>query len=162
MKSIANQNGYSLVESMIAISIFLFLTGALSTVFTTGSKSWTSFNDSTAAQRETRKAIELISRDFREADSIILTQSSTDVAVLFTHPSASGPVQYTWSTGGNNANQLQRISQGTTRIIANNISAFSLLDAPKTVAIDITSSIQGTGQPSTHQMAKTINKREGI
>ena len=156
---IGNIKGMSLVEIMVATLILAFIMAGLYTTLLAGNVSWQSHSASVRALQETRKAISAITLDLRVGDSLILSQGATSLSLSFSHP-GDGSVSYSWATTGDDANQIIRQTSTTTRILAQDISAFSLLETPDDVTIDITSTVTSDdGQVESFSLKKTVAKR---
>jgi prepilin-type N-terminal cleavage/methylation domain-containing protein len=131
--------GFTLVEVMISVAIFALLMGALMTSLVTGRAAWEASQNGLEVQAQARSALWVLSKDLRQAGvTLDVAQSPTSVAITFSHP-ADGAVTYTWVkdpvTG---LGDVTRLTASRTRIIARNISAFSVTNNGTDVLINVT------------------------
>lgn len=109
--------GFSLIELMITLLIFSILLGAIYSAMSMGRTSFQTGDIQIAVQQETRKAMDKLSKEIREASSVNLTNA------------------YPFTIWGENIkyevnnNQLLREAQGQSpTVLANNVTSiqFSL------------------------------------
>lgn len=159
--NIKTKQGFSLAESIISAAIMAIIMGGLLTTFVAGNRSWNTYMAAVNVQREVRKSIDIMTRDLRAAENVLLTQDTNNVTLTFTHPSY-GDITYTWTADESSADANRIIRQAGTqsRVVAQNISAFVVTDSTTDVIIDITSA-EGTsyGAANSLQLAKKIAKR---
>ena len=140
MKS-KNTKAMSLVEILMAVSIFTVVIAGLYSAFSVGNRSWKVYSATIMFQEETRRAFFSMVNELREAKNIFITKDSNSLTINFFKPSM-GIVSYAWSNSGNNANKIVRQQDSKTRVLANNISLLSF-DYPTNSAIivDVTATI---------------------
>ncbi len=137
---IRNQRAVTLVEILVSVTIFSFLTAAVYQAFLVGNRSWASYNVKVATQREARWALYLIGKDLRAAKNILITKDSEKQVLSLEKPGV-GLVAYTHYASGPKAGELTREEKNKERVLARNIVEL-VLDYPTTEAmvIDLTAS----------------------
>ncbi len=153
-----NAGGFTLVEMLFSLMIFIIIVGGLYTAFNSGSRAWSKYQNNITLQRDARGALTVMTKDMREATGLSITQNATSAAVSFS--TSLGSVSYSWTTTGGNANKIIRVNGAMTRTIANNISALAFTDSTSAVLVDITASKpQTTDQVSNFRLREKIAKR---
>ncbi len=141
--SLFNNKGMTLVEAMVTVFIFTILMAASLQVMLSGSDIWQTNKVRTELQQELRKAIDWMKEDLRQTGSSGITNvpadGSTKTTITFYTASGVTSGSVTWSgtttqyvLGGTSSNQLQRISGGTTKVIAQNISLLQIVRSAST------------------------------
>lgn len=127
--------GFSLVEVLITVSLFAILFTACFIVLLSGSKSWEINSTKMQVQQELRKAVDWIKEDMFDAGQSTITNVPADGSwystITFKVPTGVSGNAPVWSSsttqfvlgGGATANQLQEITGGVTRILANKIQS---------------------------------------
>lgn len=157
---VKNNNGFSLVEMMVATLIFTFLMGALHLTLLSGRRSWDRNSSMLTSQQSVRNAVNQMSKDLRIAESITVSQSSGTASVTFSIDDI-GNVSYAWANTGLNANRVIRTLPSGSKVIANNITSFSVTDATDDVTVALTATTtapNGGSVPfsSTKKIAKRL------
>ncbi|MCK4912269.1 MAG: prepilin-type N-terminal cleavage/methylation domain-containing protein [Candidatus Omnitrophica bacterium] len=124
----SSKGGFTLVEMMITVGIFLIVIGAMHQVFVGGQKAWDSDMSLLEIQQSTRRGIYSITREMRAASRSSVTMAGgcdhvsspeSCTQVIFDTPSESN-IQFFYDSG---ANQLIRQDSSANQIIlASNIS----------------------------------------
>ncbi len=127
----------SLVEVMVGTVIFMSMMAGAYAAFLTGNRSWSTYENNVALQREARGAILAMVPELREAESIVITQSSGSSTISFSTETL-GSVSYSWSNSGGNANKIIRTVGSATRTLAQNISALSFTNSSSAILVDLT------------------------
>lgn len=130
-----NTAGFSLVEILVTLLIFSVLFTASFIVLLSGSKSWEINSTRMQVQQELRKAVDWIKEDMFDAGQSTITNVPADGSwystITFKTPTgvsgntavwSSSTTQFTLGSGAD-ANQLQEITGGVTKILANNIQS---------------------------------------
>ncbi len=137
--------GYSLVEVLVTLLIFSVLAGAINTVLLVGESSWQTNSVRVELIQELRKAKGSIENELRQTASSAITagptaaDGSTATSITFYLPNGVSGNAITWSAnttqyilGGSDSNQLQRIENSITRVIAQNIQTLGFSRAAAT------------------------------
>jgi prepilin-type N-terminal cleavage/methylation domain-containing protein len=150
--------GFTLVETMMSVAIFVIMIAGISTTVVAGRSAWEVNQNSVNVQTQVRAALWNISKDLRQAGtSLSLTQSATAVTIAFTHP-VDGSVTYAWTQDAvSGIGDVTRQTTTKTRIIARNISELSLVNNGTDVVITATA----TGTSATRK-ADTMTLKEKV
>ena len=137
---IRNQKAVTLVEILVAVTIFAFLMAAIYQAFLVGNRSWASYSVKVATQREARWALYAMGKDLRAAKNILITKDDEKQVLSLEKPGV-GLVAYTYYASGPKSGELTRAEKNKERVIARNIIEL-VLDYPTTEAmiINITAS----------------------
>ncbi len=169
-----NRKGFTLVESVITLLIFTFLCAGLYSAATVGDQSWQANKIKLELQQEVRKGVEWMRYDLREAgDASIFDVPDDDNwydQITFKVPAGVSGGTIVWSSGtiqyklaGPDGNQLQKISDSGTTILANNISQLHFKRAsasPHMIEIALTGQKNTTtGRTITTQLTYKIQIR---
>lgn len=157
------KKAFTLIELLVTTFIFSLVVAAVYSILIVGNRSWATYNTNVTLQREVRNILSAFARDLREAHGIVITKDDTSTALRFIRP-GSGIISYSWSSSGNNANQLIRRTENNSRALAQHISAvqFSYPDN-KAVVLDLTATIKPTfGPPMSWQAKEKIALRSRI
>ena len=153
-----NIRAFSLTELLIAISIFVIAIGAIYGVMLVGNNAWKTYENRIAAQREARKAIARMVRDFREASVITPAGGNTFYTVDLTRGGTD--ITYEWSSSGAAAHTLRRTVDTDETIIAQNISSLSVSQDSSSVTVTVTATKESAGgQTISATMSGKIAKR---
>ena len=157
---IKNIKAMTLIEIMITVVIFTFITGALYAAFTVANRSWITYSNNVTLQREARGALFAMTKELREASGILITKEEESIRINFNRPSV-GIVSYIWSNNGKNANKVIRQQQSNTRVLASNISflSFEYLEN-NAILVDITATrVPMMGQPTDFNLKEKVALR---
>jgi Tfp pilus assembly protein PilW len=161
MKSlVSNHSGFTMVEALVSAAIFTFLIGGLVTTMIAGHASWDAYNANVQVQQEVRKALSLMTRDFRVAQGVNITTGAGILTVTFSHPQ-DGSVTYNWSDTGSDAKRLLRQTSTATRIVSQNISAVNVTNNADNFVIDVTANVptERGGEVDSFQLSTEVAKR---
>lgn len=154
-----NKNGVTLTEVMVTTIIFTFMMAGLYTTLLAGRVSWQSYEAAVKAQREVRNAIAVMSRDMRVANNVLPSAITDGLLVSFSLP-GEGTVNYTWATSGAQANRIIRQNSTATRIIANDITAFSINGVGNEITMDVSATVHAVqGHDNHFRLVKKVAKR---
>ncbi len=145
LRRLRSRDGYTLVELIVVLSIFLFIVTALTRLFTSGAKAELDMNRRFQAQQEARLALDRMRRELHCADSITPGTdtdgdgyvASITVTIPSQCPSAKGvniTVVYDTSSAGTNRWKVRRTQSNVTVPIADYITTNDpfLYTAPST------------------------------
>src|SRR3989338_6074344 len=125
--TLKKKNAVTFVEMIVATAIFTVMMGVLFELFSSGKVFWTTHENKITVQRETRQALDRMSRELREAGDIgdiVIAQDADNATISFPRVDM-GNVTYQWANTGADANKILRTYQSATTIVASNISALS-------------------------------------
>jgi prepilin-type N-terminal cleavage/methylation domain-containing protein len=126
--------GVTLVEMMLAVVIFAFMSAGLTAALLAGRSAWQVNENSSIVQQQARNVIWVVARDLRQSDGLTITSDAHSLTFSFTHPT-DGAVNYAWN---DTTRQLVRTDSVKRRIVGNNISAFSLTHLGYGVELSLT------------------------
>jgi type II secretory pathway pseudopilin PulG len=134
--------GFTLVEIILSVAIFVIMFTGLSTTFLAGRSAWEVNQNSMNVQTQVRAVLWNLARDLRQAGTSLTPAQQTPPVIAFppftfTHP-VVGPVTYAWSPDASGVGNVTRQTTGGTRIIARNISSLSLINNGTNVVISVT------------------------
>jgi len=153
------QKGLTLTEVMVSTVIFSFILGGLYATLTVGRISWQSYDSAVRAQREARNVLTVLAKDFRVAENVIVTQSTGSVLLAYSHPD-DGAINCNWASTGADAGRIIRQTTSANRIIANDVSAFSVTETPDEVSMTVEVTVDsGHGQDNTFQLTRKVARR---
>ena len=132
------QRGISMVEFLVGVLIFSIMMTGVYTAFQAGNRSWSTYENNVALQRDARGAILVMVPELREASGVTITQSSGNTTISFSTDTL-GAISYAWSNSGGSANKIIRTVGASTRTLASNISALSFTNLTTAILIDLTS-----------------------
>ena len=151
------QSGFTLVEGLVSIGLFVIIVGGIATTLYLGNRSWSTFNSSVRTQNNARNALDVLSRDLREGASISVTTSTGSLAMTFTDPD-SNTVTYGWTEASGNISR--QVSTATARNIATDFSALTITNSTDNVLINVTATHQeNLGAQSSISLLRRIYKR---
>jgi prepilin-type N-terminal cleavage/methylation domain-containing protein len=151
--------GMTLTEIMVVTVIFTFMMAGLYVTLSAGRISWQTHEAAVKTQREMRNCVTQMSRDFRVAKNLVVNEGADGLTASFFIPD-QGNIKYFWSKTGAEANRISRFSTSASRIIANDIIAFSLYETPEEITIRLVAKAPAIqGHPSTFQLEKKVAKR---
>ena len=159
-KTNKDNKGFSLTEVMMSMAIFMFIMAGLYTMLYVSNISGQSQNASVSAQEQARATVDLMTRDLRVAQGLVINQDTDNVNATFNKP-GEGNVAYNWTTDpGDDANRIIRTTATRTRIIARDISALVLTDGGDDVTIDVTASVESQHADTVDfQLVSKVTKR---
>ena len=153
--------GFTLVEVMMTVLIFSMVMGGLYTGLIAGSRTWQVYDIKSATQREARKAVSYLSRDLRMAKNLSFSaHGQAEIIFSFRHP-VEGPVKYSWSAAGGQSGKIFRESaQRPSRIIADNITEFSIEESQKDISYAVTATaVLPDKRYDTFRLSSKVSKR---
>lgn len=133
-----NSSGYTLVEMMVALSIFTVVMGGIYTIFLVGNKSWMTFTSNVIVQHNLRQGMQVMAKELRRARNVFVTEEPGGVRVNFLRYPV-GLVSYTWSEQGEDAYKIIRQNNINKKVIAGNIQKFDLELLSDSIIIDMAS-----------------------
>ena len=125
----ASEHGYTLIELVVVLAIFMTIVTALVALFTSGAKAELDMNRRFEAQQNARLALDRMRRELHCSSGITASAgavSSVTVALPSQCPSSGGPainVVYDMSQVSTNRYTLRRTVNGTTVVIADYITS---------------------------------------
>jgi len=143
--------GFTLVEILVAVSLYSLIAAACFVAFITGNRSWQVNKVQLEIQQELRKAMDWMIEDLRQSGSSAIVDVPSDGvwynSITFKmaeginngNISWSGDVQY--ALGGTNSNQLLRQTGGEEKILAQNITTLQFrrqTGTPKSLEVSLT------------------------
>jgi len=135
---ITNRKAITLMEIMVTIVIFSLIAGGVYTTFLVGVRSWSYYNESVVLKQEVRRTLFTICQELREAKNVFIEKDEIRGVTLKFYRLSVGDVSYTWTNYGGKAHQIIRINKNQAKILARNISAFSLSqETTNDIAIEI-------------------------
>lgn len=93
LKTLKNQNGFTLIELVIVIVIVSIMAGVLANVLSQGTESWLTVAPRKDAVQHTRYAMDRMVREIRELDSGSIT-AATATQITFTRDSGATNVNF--------------------------------------------------------------------
>jgi type II secretory pathway pseudopilin PulG len=146
--------GFTVVETMVAIFIFLVVLAAAFLVLSTGRNTWWTSTTYIEVNQEIRKAKEWISKELQQGRRVSVAIGANNNSIQFDIPIVDiGTGAITWqsvgySIGGLNNSQLMRTSDTAVKILSNNIDP------------NLTTFTQDLDNPSRITVAITANKQD--
>jgi Tfp pilus assembly protein PilW len=124
-KRLRSERGYTLIELVVVLAIFMTIVTALVSLFTSGAKAELDMNRRFEAQQNARLALDRMRRELHCSSGITATAgvavSSISVALPSQCPSSGGvaiTVVYDTSLVSTNRYRIRRTVSGTTTVIA--------------------------------------------
>ena len=129
-----NMRGISLVESLMTILIYAFISAACFTALTYGSQSWRVNSVKVELQQELRKAMDWITEDLRQAGPSSITNVPADgtwyntITFKICNGASGGNISWAaqntqYSKGGTGSAQLLRTTGAQSQVIAQDIQS---------------------------------------
>lgn len=173
MKRISRNSGFTLVEVMMVVFIFLLLITGIMTMLVASRRFWLAGDARIEAQQEIRKAIDWVSDELRQAGlstiSGVPSNGTWYNSITFQVPQTVIDGYIIWDTpsiqyflGGSTGTQLIRRQGVTEKIIANNISSFQVrrqFATRRVVEISIQAQCQGINESVTVDIDSQIRLR---
>ncbi|MCA9403277.1 MAG: hypothetical protein KC897_05800 [Candidatus Omnitrophica bacterium] len=174
MRKIVNNSGTSLVEALVSVVIFLMIMTGFYSVATVGDNSFQVNRVQIELQQELRKSMEAMISDLRMAGSAsVIDVPANDTwytSITFRKPVGivAGSINWDSNTiqflrGGTGGVQLQRVYNGTTRVVSQYISTlqFRRLSAdPDRLEVQLVGQRNSTkGVPVTYNLDFDIQLR---
>lgn len=157
--NLRKKRAFTLVEILVAVSLFALMLGALYTAFVGGNATWQTYSGKATAQKDARGALFAMTKELREASNISVTQDANTATINFTNGDGNA-ASYSWNKTGTNAKRIIYQDTIKTRIIATDISALSFTNDSASVTITITSTKQmPRGQTGTFNLKEKIALR---
>jgi len=142
VRSLRGRGGYTLIELLAVLTIFLIVVTSLTTLFVSGAKAELDANRRFEAQQAARVAVDQMRREIHCASALTLTSASSITITLPAGcPSAGGTqvtVVYDTASAGTSRYKLRRTkSGGSTVPIADYLTTGSVFSyvAPSTTAL---------------------------
>mgnify|MGYP000853782472 FL=1 len=167
MRNIVDNRGFTLVETMVALTIFAIVVTAVLTVYLQGYAGYLKNNQKIEVQEDLRIALNRISRDLRQAngDLKIFEQdgslSSDGVGTGISFLIASGEtVTYSYDQTDKEV-EVKKGGSGSPQPIVSNIDGleFQYNSAKKVVTIYIKGKKQNTTPPVLYEMSTKVQVR---
>jgi Tfp pilus assembly protein PilW len=152
--------GITFVEVMVSLFLFTLVAGGLYATLLVGNVSWQNFETTVKVQQEVRRAMMMLSRDFRVAKNIVITGSPEGVVILFHHPK-DGNVRYSWLKKGVDAATIIRQNQAGPRLISRDIVDFKVVNDMKAVTLSVSAlAVSRQGKEVTFSLRHRVTKRK--
>lgn len=148
---IKNNQGFTLLEIIIAVFLFSIISAAIFSVLATARNSLSAGESQISVQQACRNGLDAMIKELRQTSASTIPDVPSDgtsySAITFQIPASLSATGITWSSsiryslGGLNGKQLIRTQSGSQRILGNNISAVSFNRSaanPNVVNISIT------------------------
>lgn len=119
------QRAFTLIEVIITCVIFTLILESVYITLLAGQRSWTKYSSGVLLKQNLRLALTAMAGELREAKDIFIVKDEHSVAVHFERPSA-GTVSYSWADTGENPYQIVRRNYHNHRVLANDITCFSI------------------------------------
>jgi prepilin-type N-terminal cleavage/methylation domain-containing protein len=128
----ARQQGFTLVEVMVAAGIASIVTLALLTSYSMTTRGFVAAGNYSDMERDARVTMDNISRDIRQATGLVAFASNDITIAVATEFSDSGAVTNSknvryYKGTGNNSNYLYRVDSGLTSAVAKSVSAMRFI-----------------------------------
>ncbi len=155
MKKMKRNNlGFTLTETLFSAFTFTIVAGGLISTLLAGQQSFQVNENNVNIQSEARKALQFMTRELREAENIMLNGFAgesfyVDFRIPGTPPNY---IMYMWhgDIGGDMSNMIHRMDNSGERVLARNITDFTVTDLGNALSIDLTATrIPDVGNPST-------------
>jgi hypothetical protein len=128
-----NQQGISLVETLVTVMIMTMLLGAIYVTFLMGQRAWMYYDSSVSNRHGVRMAFYALVRDARDGKNfLIIKDDKGGVHLSFFRPGV-GDVRYDWDAEGPQAHQLIRKENDRVRVLAKKINGFFVEQFPKNI-----------------------------
>ena len=143
-----SQRGFTLVESLISVSIFVIIAGACFSSLVAGIKIWDANDTHTELEQHLRKAMDWIKQDLTQAGSSSVTNVPADgnsyTTITFTKGSSVSGGAITWSSSTTqfilSGTNLTRLTGSQTDTIASSIQSMTFIRqaaSPNIVAVTL-------------------------
>ena len=154
------EEGLTLTEVLVSTLLFMFIVAGLFSVVLAANRSWQTYGASVRSSREARKAVMMMTRDLRVAQNLnIAAVVGVGVTVTFDRP-GTGNVVYSWSPTGAQANRLIRQTASGSRIVAQHVTALSVVRTGDMVTVDVTGRVAASGsQNVSFRLKQRVNQR---
>jgi len=134
--NVKNNKAFTLLEILVALFIFSVVMAAIYSAFLVGNRSWVVYNNNVDVQRQVRNTFIFMTKELREAKNIFITKEEGRVEITFTK-SGEGFISYSFSRDGHYANCIVRAHESEKKVLANNLTSFSVEQMPRAVVIEI-------------------------
>ena len=174
MKTIHNNSGATLVETLVSVVIFLMIMTGFYSVATVGDNSFQVNRVQIELQQELRKSMESMISDLRQAgpSSVVDVPANGTwyTSITFRKPVGivAGAINWDSNTvqylrGGTGNLQLQRVYNGTTKVISQNITSMQirrLSSDPDTLEVALVGQQNSTkGVPVSYNLSFDVQLR---
>ena len=130
----SSKSGITLIEAIVTIAIFSMIFGACLQVLLAGTDSWQTSDVKVRLQQDLRKGMEKIKDDISQSGASVITNVPADGTtfhtITFKKATGISSGSITWDAntvnyvkGGTGSTQLLRTYNGSSRVVANNISS---------------------------------------
>lgn len=150
---LGGRRGFTLAESMVTIMIFAIIIGALYVALRAGDENWQTNKTRMELQQELRKAMEWMKFELMQAGNASITNvpanGTSYTTITFKVPTGVSNGSITWDANSIvyqvSSNQLQRVYNGATRILATNITTLQFeRQATTSDILEVSLTAQGT------------------
>ena len=156
----ANQKGYTFVETLVALGLFSVMGVAILTLTVATQRYWQIYSVTSQAQQEVQKAITMLSSDLRVGSGFMPISMGNNIRGISFSKLGVGVVSYNWQNFGNNAFRLIRTIGPSAFVGASNISFVNFTAAGRVVDIDIRSQVvRPQGYVGSFQLLKKVSAR---
>jgi Tfp pilus assembly protein PilW len=153
-----NTKGMSLVEMMVAVGIFVFLSVGMLSVVYVGNQAWSMQDANVYVQTQVRLTVSKLARDLRVASGLAIAQDADNVNVSFTKGASA--ITYAWTTDeGSTQHQLIRSVDGNAIVVAQDITAFSITESADDIQVNLTAEIDKQGHTLDYSLISNVAKR---
>lgn len=117
-------HGFTLVEVMVSVLVGAVILEAIYTMVLIGQKSWNDYANNLVPKEEMRRGLISMVSELREAQNFKINDDPRKASISFERPMV-GDITYSWSSSGENANELIRTINHQTRVLAKDIASVS-------------------------------------
>ena len=152
-----NKKAFTLIELMVTLLIFTIILTAIYSSFTISNNFYQIDMGLLNVQQQARQAMDWLVKELRESSSSSVSISYTSPSlenITFNTPSKTG-IQYYVASG----QLIREHPVGTTRVIANNITALDYTLGSSTLKIALTTSTTALKRPISIQLVEKISLR---
>ena len=156
---IKQKPAFTLVEVMLTTVISTFLIAGIYATLLVANRAWSNYSENVVVRQESRRALVWMVEELREARNVEIIRDTTRLVVSFYRPE-TGIVTYVWDTAGENEGKIIRQIQDKARVLAKNISSFSVVEDKGVVELAVTATgIPAFGEAVSFKMRERVTLR---
>lgn len=141
MTKAKNSCGFTLVETIVTVLVFMVILSGVYSAFLVGNRAWRHYKQDIAYKGEIRRAMMAMTSELREARNVLVINEAGSVRVNF-YRTDVGFVSYIWTMYGEQANKIVRLNAGEMRILGNDIKRFTVKQMPSSLSINISTRVE--------------------